>query len=65
MVITGDVLKMPTKAMVELVRERPLTIRSAMQVDTGFRLTSAERDAREISGRMKRMLAYLRGVYDF
>src|SRR4051812_42486163 len=63
--ITGDILGMPTKAMVEVVRERPLTIRASMHVDTGFRLSSAARDAAEIDEQVRRMLAYLRGVYDF
>src|SRR5690349_10870756 len=63
--LTGDILKVPTKAMVEVVRERPLTIHASMHVNAVFRLTSAERDTRELAEQVNRMLAYVRGVYDF
>jgi hypothetical protein len=62
---TRDILMMPTRAVVQVIGQPPLTIRASMYVDTGGRLTRAARDAREIDEQMRRMLAYLRGVYDF
>jgi hypothetical protein len=62
---TTDICELPTRAVVQVVGQPPLTIRASMFVDTGGRLSRAAKDAREIDEQMRRMLAYLRGVYDF
>ena len=60
-----DIEVLPTRAMVEVLSERPLTVRASVQVDFGNRTSTAAQNEAEVSEQVGRLVAYLRGVYDF
>ncbi len=60
-----DIEVLPTRAEVEVVGEGPLTVRASMQVDFGNRMSTAAQNEAEVEPHLRRMVAYLRGVYDF
>jgi hypothetical protein len=61
---TWDIEVLPTRAVVEVVGESPLTVRASMQVDFGNRSSTAAQNQAEVGEQVGRLVAYLRGVYD-
>src|SRR5215213_8295155 len=60
-----DIAVLPTRAVVEVVRSRPLTVRASVQVNFGNRMSTPAQNEAEVSDQVGRLAAYLRGVYDF
>src|SRR5688572_18650453 len=52
---------LPTRAVVEVVGECPLTVRASMQVDFGNRMSTAAQNEAEVSEQTGRLVAYIRG----
>ncbi|HVG46190.1 MAG TPA: hypothetical protein VM890_15715 [Longimicrobium sp.] len=63
--LSWDVEVLPSRAMVEVVRERPLTVRASVEVDFGNRMSTPAQNEAEVGEQTGRLVAYLRGVYDF
>jgi hypothetical protein len=61
----SDIDKLPSRATVEVVAERPLAIRASVQVNFGTRMSTVAQDQAEVVEQVGRLAAYLRGVYDF
>src|SRR5215213_3622070 len=61
----SDIDQLPSRATVEVVAERPLTVRASVQVNFGTRMSTAAEDEAEVDEQVGRLAAYLRGVYDF
>lgn len=59
-----DIEVLPTRAVVEVVGEHPLTVRASVQVNFGNRMSTVAQDQAEVSEQTGRLVAYLRGVYD-
>lgn len=60
-----DIEVLPVRATVEVVGQRPLTVRAVVQVDFGNRMSSPAVNQAEAEEQAGRLAAYLRGVYDF
>ncbi|HEV7590081.1 MAG TPA: hypothetical protein VGO40_18330 [Longimicrobium sp.] len=61
----SDIDKLPSRATVEVVAERPLTVRASVQVNFGTRVSTKARKEADVGEQVGRLAAYLRGVYDF
>jgi hypothetical protein len=62
--VSWDLEVLPTRAEVEIIRDRPLTVRAWVEVDFGNRMSSAALNQAEVSDQTGRLAAYLGGVYD-
>ena len=62
---TWELEALPTRAVVEVAGERPLTVRAWVQVDFGNRMSTPALNEAEVREQTGRLVAYLRGVYDF
>jgi len=63
--VSWDLEVLPTRAEVEVIGEAPLTVRASVQVDFGNRASSPDLNEAEVADQTSRLVAYLRGVYDF
>ena len=61
----SDIDKLPSRATVEVVAERPLTVRASMQVNFGTRVATKAHKEADVSEQVGLLVGYLRGVYDF
>src|SRR5215217_2498142 len=61
----SDIDKLPARATVEVVAELALTVRVSVQVNFGTRVSTKARNEAEVGEQVGRLVAYLRGVYDF
>lgn len=60
-----DIEVLPTRAVVEVVGQSPLTVRASVQVDFGNRFSTAAQNEAEVAEQTRRLVAYVSGVYDF
>ncbi|HSU12767.1 hypothetical protein [Longimicrobium sp.] len=63
--VSWDLEVLPTRAVVEIIRDHPLTVRASVQVDFGNRMSSPAVNEAEVGEQTGRLAAYLSGVYDF
>ena len=61
----SDIEKLPARATVEMVAERPLTVRASVQMNFGTRVTTKARKEADVGEQVGRLAAWLRGAYDF